>query len=217
LAAKRPTRYTSVGQSEGHRAREAGEHADGEPQGADEVKIVEIHSHLSGLEYMHYHKIDLWNEVQSVITAADAVTCLKKLPKETQQLGDVPYSAKKLTVVMNEKLASHGWLEPRVAYSVVKNTRRGGGSSNQAAHVKDRVMVDAQFGRRAFIGSSLFAKSMAFFVDDVVDLGINILPVRALQSRTSPGSVYYEAETYNLMRAGRAVPAVPLVLIGVAP
>lgn len=33
----------------------------------------------------------------------------------------------------------------------------------------------------------------------------------------STGIAYYEAELYNLIREGRGVPAVPLVLLGVAP
>jgi hypothetical protein len=58
---------------------------------------------------------------------------------------------------------------------------------------------------------------MAFFVGDIIDVGVEILPMKTLQARMSSGVGYYEGELYNVIRQGRGVPAVPLVLIGVIP
>ena len=58
---------------------------------------------------------------------------------------------------------------------------------------------------------------MAFFVGDKIDVGVEILPMKELQQQMSSGVAYYERELYNLIREGRGVPAVPLILIGVAP
>lgn len=41
--------------------------------------------------------------------------------------------------------------------------------------------------------------------------------MKSLQSEMSSGVAYYEGELYNLVRQGRGVPAVPLVMVGVAP
>ncbi|MSQ36159.1 MAG: hypothetical protein EXR63_03320 [Dehalococcoidia bacterium] len=41
--------------------------------------------------------------------------------------------------------------------------------------------------------------------------------MKELFSEMSSGVAYYERELYNVLRQGRGVPAVPLVLIGVAP
>lgn len=35
--------------------------------------------------------------------------------------------------------------------------------------------------------------------------------------KMSSGVAYYEGELYNLIRQGRGVPAVPLVMVGIAP
>lgn len=40
--------------------------------------------------------------------------------------------------------------------------------------------------------------------------------MKELQEQIASGVGYYERELYNLVREGRGVPAVPLVLIGVA-
>ncbi len=63
----------------------------------------------------------------------------------------------------------------------------------------------------------LFVKHMAFFVGDVIDVGIEILPMKELQAGMSSGVPYYEKGLYDLIRQGRGVPAVPLVVIGIAP
>jgi hypothetical protein len=65
--------------------------------------------------------------------------------------------------------------------------------------------------------SLLFVKHLAFYIGDHIDVGIEILPMKSLQSEMSSGVAYYEGEVYNVVRQGRGVPAVPLVLIGIAP
>jgi hypothetical protein len=41
--------------------------------------------------------------------------------------------------------------------------------------------------------------------------------MKSLQSQMSTGVPYYEGEFYNVVRQGRGVPAVPLIIIGIAP
>lgn len=90
-------------------------------------------------------------------------------------------------------------------------------SHNQTDFVKDRVAVEVQFGKYAFVAYDLFVKHLAFFVGDVIDVGVEILPMKELQQKMSSGVGYYEGELYNLIREGRGVPAVPLILVGVVP
>ena len=48
-----------------------------------------------------------------------------------------------------------------------------------------------------------------------IDVGIEILPMKSMQSEMSSGTGYYEGALYDLARQGRGVPAVPHVLIGI--
>ncbi len=48
-------------------------------------------------------------------------------------------------------------------------------------------------------------------------MGVEILPMKSLQSEMSSGVPYYEGELYNVVRQGRGVPAVPLILVGIEP
>jgi hypothetical protein len=90
-------------------------------------------------------------------------------------------------------------------------------SYNQTDFVKERVAVEVQFGKYSFVAYDLFVKHMAFYIGNVIDVGVEILAMKELQEEMASGVGYYEGELYNLIREGRGVPAVPLVLIGVAP
>ena len=58
---------------------------------------------------------------------------------------------------------------------------------------------------------------MAFYIRDEIDVGIEILPMKELQLQMSSGIGCYEGEVYNVIRQGRNTPAVPLIIIGIAP
>ena len=90
-------------------------------------------------------------------------------------------------------------------------------SYNQTDFVKDRVAIEVQFGKYSFVAYDLFVKHLAFYIGDRIDVGIEILPMKSLQSQMSSGVAYYEGECYNVVRQGRGVPAVPLVILGIAP
>jgi len=88
---------------------------------------------------------------------------------------------------------------------------------NQTDFVKERVAVEVQFGKYAFVAHDLFVKHMSFFIADDIDVGIEIVPMKSLEREMSSGVPYYERDLFNLMRQGRGIPAVPIILVGVAP
>ena len=90
-------------------------------------------------------------------------------------------------------------------------------SYNQTDFVKDRIAIEVQFGKYAFVAHDLFVKHLSFYVSDIIDVGIEILPMKELEKEMSSGVPYYERDLLNVIRQGRGVPAVPLVLIGVMP
>jgi hypothetical protein len=74
-----------------------------------------------------------------------------------------------------------------------------------------------QLGKYPFVTYDLFVKHLAFYVGDRIDVGIEIMPMKSLQSQMSSGISYYEGELYNVVRQGRGVPAVPLIIVGIEP
>lgn len=56
-----------------------------------------------------------------------------------------------------------------------------------------------------------------FYSGGVINVGIEILPTKLMQSQMSSGIAYFEGEVYNVMRQGRTSPPVPLLILGVEP
>ncbi|HET92254.1 MAG TPA: restriction endonuclease, partial [Chloroflexi bacterium] len=90
-------------------------------------------------------------------------------------------------------------------------------SYNQTDHVKNRIAVEVQFGKYAFVAYALFVKHLAFYAGGIINVGIEILPTKAMQRDMSSGIAYYEGELHNVLRHGRSNPPVPLVIIGIEP
>lgn len=203
------------------------------------MKITEIYSHLNGYEYLQFHKPKLWEEIKQVITSIDAYQCLKKISKEKTKIGKLLYSPREINKKFANALNTLGWNESKVQYWVTANqelVRRtmhlcpdeqkkeieeAGKvpikSYNQTDFVKDRIAIEVQLGKYAFVAYDLFVKHLAFYVGNTIDLGIEILPMKCMQAKMSSGPGYYEGELYNILRQGRGVPAVPLIIIGIEP
>lgn len=202
------------------------------------MRIVEHYSHLNGLEYLLVHKCNLWKEIRDVISFVDADQCKTKISREKTKMGKALYSPVDMNRTIGKGFQDKGWAESRTSYWVTKDAKlirrtmnlsdseqkeeiEAAGeipiySYNQTDFVKERVAIEVQFGKYAFIAFDLFVKHMAFFVGDLIDVGVEILPMKELQADMSSGVGYYERELYNLIRQGRGVPAVPLVVVGVA-
>ena len=203
------------------------------------MRIVTSYSHLNGLEFLLVHRPHLWKEIKLAIAAVDAGECRTKVSAEKTMRGKVLYAPKEMNRRMKDRFKNMSWEERRTGYWVTEDARlirktmhmspdeqkraieeanhTPIRSYNQTDFVKERVAVEVQFGKYSFVAYDLFVKHMAFFVGDVIDVGVEILPMKELQANMSSGPSYYEGELYNLIREGRGVPAVPLILVGVAP
>jgi hypothetical protein len=203
------------------------------------MRIVTHYSHLNGLEFLMVHRPHLWEEIQQVIAETDATACRTKVSKEKRTVDKLLYSPIEMNKAMSSSFNSIGWSESRTSYwvtsdaQIIRKTMSMSASEqkaeieaaglrpifsyNQTDFVKERAAVEVQFGKYSFVAYDLFVKHMAFYVGNVIDVGIEILPMKELQEQMSSGVGYYEGELYNLIREGRGVPAVPLVIIGVAP
>jgi len=203
------------------------------------MRLVETYSHLNGLEYLLVHKPHIWNEIRNVIANVDAMACKTKVSKEKRMHGKMLYSPKDMNSNMKALFEAKDWSEERVSYWITKDAKlirktmhmdaqkqkeeieEAGEtpiySYNQTDFVKERVAVEVQFGKYSFVAFDLFVKHLAFYVRDSIDVGVEILPMKELQADMSSGVPYYEGALYDLIREGRGVPAVPLILIGIAP
>ena len=204
------------------------------------MKIAQKYSHLNGEEYLIVHHNDLYEEIKDVIASIDADDLRTKISREIRTKGKVLLSPIDLNKAFSAIFNKKGWSESRYNYYITLNRElmeksilmpareqkdflMANGedepiySYNQTDFVKDKIAVEIQFGKYAFVAFDLFVKHMLFYSGGVINLGIEILPTKEMQKQMSSGVAYYEGEVYNVMRQGRNSPPVPLLILGIEP
>ena len=204
------------------------------------MKIAQKYSHLNGEEYLIVHHNHLYKEIIDVIQSIDASKFLTKVSKEKTKTGNVLYSQIEINKEFNRRFNKLGWNESRYKYYITteqkllpelillpyekqKSFLKSKGISDpissykQTDFVKDQIAVEVQFGKYAFVAFDLFVKHLLFYSGGVINLGIEVLPTKLMQSQMSSGVAYYEGEVYNVLRHGRNNPPVPLLILGIEP
>ncbi len=202
------------------------------------MKISQKYSHLNGEEYLIVHHKKLYKEIIDTIQSIDANKFMTKKSKEKTMTGKMLYSPIELNKSFNEKFNKLGWNESRYQYFITtdqkilpelimlpydqqkdflisKGIKEPISSYKQTDFVKDQIAVEVQFGKYAFVAFDLFVKHLLFYSGGVINLGIEVLPTKKMQSQMSSGVAYYEGEVYNVLRHGRNNPPVPLLILGI--
>ncbi|MBN2519242.1 MAG: restriction endonuclease [Bacteroidales bacterium] len=204
------------------------------------MKISQKYSHLNGEEYLIVHHKKLYKEIFDTIQSIDAIDFMTKKSKEKTMTGKMLYSPIELNKAFNNKFNKLGWNESRYQYYIAtdqkilpelimlpyaqqkdflisKGIKDPISSYKQTDFVKDQIAVEIQFGKYAFVAFDLFVKHLLFYSGGVINLGIEVLPTKKMQSKMSSGVAYYEGEVYNVLRHGRNNPPVPLLILGIEP
>lgn len=203
------------------------------------MKTAKTHSHLNGEEWLLVHEREAYDEIRAVIEDIDAEECRTKVSKEVRMQGKPLYSPIDLNKAFDRRLRELGWQSTRYSYYIAHDHQqletmaqlsteeqkryleeRGAEaiySYNQTDHVKHRIAIEVQFGKYAFVAYDLFVKHLAFYAGRIINVGVEVLPTKAMQKEMSSGIAYYEGELHNILRHGRSNPPVPLVIIGLEP
>lgn len=203
------------------------------------MKIAYLYSHLNGHEHMMVHHRDLWDEIQSAISSIDANKYTKTSNAKATK-GKILYDQKKLNSHFESILYPKGWKSVTTPYYVtsdistareIANIRdkneqkriisangfKPHNTNNQVDFVKNRVAIEVQFGKYFSVAYDLHVKHTFFFLRNDIDVGIEIIPTKAMCLKMDSGVAWFENELANVIREGRSNPSVPIVLIGIEP
>lgn len=188
---------------------------------------------------MMVHHKDLWEEIERAITSIDANN-YTKTSQAKSTLGKVLYNQVELNKQFEKILFPLNWKSVRTPYYVtsdiptareianirekeeqkriiIENGFEAYSTNNQVDFVKERVAVEVQFGKYFSVAYDLHVKHTFFFLRNDIDVGIEIIPTRAMCLKMDTGVAWYENELANVIREGRSNPTVPIVLIGIEP
>lgn len=203
------------------------------------MKIGAFYSHLNGIEWIKIHEPKIWKEIKEIISSIDANKFYTKKSKEKTMKGKMLISPVDINKRMKEEFEKRGWKEERYPYYVTDDYKITSSSMvlpyenqkefieskgkeaiysyNQTDFQKNRVAVEIQLAKYSFIEFDLFVKHLGFYIGNKIDVGIEIIPTKKMQSDMSSGPGYFERVIHHVARQGRGAPAVPFVLIGVEP
>jgi hypothetical protein len=204
------------------------------------MKIAQKYSHLNGEEYLIVHHRNLYKEIKEVIQSVDTEAHRTKISKEKTMKGRKLFSPVQMNKFFDAEFRERNWHEVRYKYIVTtdrtlmqeltplsfsdqkrfmkeRGTIEPITSYKQTDFVKDQIAIEVQFGKYPFVAFDLFVKHLLFYSGGIINLGIEILPTKKMQSEMSSGIAYFEGEVYNVLRHGRSSPPVPLLILGVEP
>ncbi len=176
------------------------------------MKIVFEYSHLGGSEILHARYPDHEKDIYEVIGLVKGNRT--KISKEKTKKGRKLYSPIDMNKQFQEAFNRRGYAEIRDTYTItIPNYGvEIPGAYKQVDFVKDKVLVEVQFGKYAFMFYDM-AKFQYFFNENKADVGIEIVPCHGLHKEMSSGVSYGEQLVYDIERLKRHFPAVPVKVI----
>ena len=206
------------------------------------MKIAAYYSHLNGYEWLLHHHPTYWNEIKLALDAVDAFECRTKVSKEKTMKGKMLFAPTEMNKLIKDELHSLEWHNPkrynflltedakltaeminkRMTIEEQKIFMDGKGKKyhkgfTEADFFKNRVSIEVQFGKYSFVQYDMFVKHAADYMHDRIDLGIEIVPMKSLESEMSSGPSNYERNLHEILRQGRIFPPVPIILVGIIP
>lgn len=183
------------------------------------MRIVYEYSHLGGKQILQVDYPQILEEIHEVIAGITKVE-KTKISKEKTMAGRLLFSPKELNRLFKEGFYDKGFKELKDHYTIeLPNYEKIiKGAFKQIDFVKDKVLVEVQFGKYAFMFYDL-AKFQYFFNESQADVGIEIVPCHHLHKQMSTGVSYGEQLVYDIERLKRHFPSVPvyIILIDVEP
>jgi hypothetical protein len=166
----------------------------------------------------------LLTEVETAIANIDAAQHLTKTSKEKTMVGKLLYSPTSLNKAFKYEFSKFGrWTTPRISCSYNTSYYVPGytppslnsGSFREMDFVKQKLGVEVQFGKYAFMVYNVCAKMTIFHKQGFINAGIEVVPMKAFANRMSTGVSYFEQFTWDLDQRGVSNIDIPVLVLGI--
>lgn len=204
------------------------------------MKIAGKYSHLNGEEYLLVHHKKLYQEILDIIKAVNATRFKTKISKEKgRKKGKALWNPIAINAEFKKLFRAKGWQESRRDFYVSPDPeiarileplsfeeqrkyldsigKEKLYSFNQTDFLKNHVAVEVQLGKYFAVTYDLFVKHLSFFTGRLINVGVEIVPMKSMQKDMSSGPPWFEKEVHNVLRHGRTNPPVPLLILGIGP
>lgn len=185
--------------------------------------VAAQYSFNGGAEAVTARYPDLLKEIEGVIGLVRAGKFKLKESTEKTMMGQMLYAPKLLNSAFKKAFLSKGWETKRVKcdYSTEYYRPRykpkvlNRGAFREMDFVKKKLGVEVQFGKYSFMVYNVAAKMTIFKKLGIIDLGVEIVPVKQFADDMSSGVSYFEQFVWDLDRRGIADIDIPVLILGI--
>ena len=168
-----------------------------------------------------------WKEIQNIILKVDSSCHRTKKSIEKTMRGKMLFAPKRLNVCFKDEFSKLGWVKHKIYCEYGKEHYVGGFSPPPAKSrtkpyremdfVKHRLGVEVQLGKYAFMVYNVCAKMTIFRNLEIIEAGVEIVPMKMLADEMSTGVSYFEQIVWDLQNRGIADIDVPVMVVGIHP
>lgn len=188
------------------------------------MKIAATYSFNGGKEAVTERYPHLLVEVNAAIKAVNAKSCKTKTSIEKTMSGQLLFSPKALNKAFKRAFEKYkDWQVIRVkceysnAHYLQDYSKRMAmrGAFREMDFVKEKLGIEVQFGKYAFMVYNVCAKMTIFHNLGHIDCGVEIVPVKAFADEMSTGVSYFEQFVWDLETRGIADIDIPVLILGI--
>lgn len=187
------------------------------------MKIAGIYSFNNGKEVIEKNFKKELIIVRDVISNVNGNLYRNKVSKEKAMPGKKLYSPSDLNKAFKAEFEPRGWSNYKVSCDYPTEFYVGGfaldkpvrGAFRDMDFVKNRMGVEVQFGKYAFMVYNVCAKMTIFNKMDVIDVGVEIVPIKSLADEMSTGVSYFEQFVWDLEHRGISDIDIPVLILGI--
>ena len=183
------------------------------------MKVVAHYSHHDGRARIEKDYPTELREIYKVIASVDASTAITKVSKEKTTPGKKLYNPTELNKRFKAEFGKDGWKKVRI--QVKTEVPLEGGSTLQHKgyremdFVKNKLGVEVQFGKYAFMVYNVSAKMTIFHQQGIIDAGVEIVAMKSMQKNMSTGVSFFEQFKTDLEMRGVADIDIPVLIVGI--
>lgn len=186
--------------------------------------IAGIYSFNDGLEIIEKNFPNELDEIKTVIGRVDAKKHKTKISQEKTMAGKMLYQPSSLNQAYKQEFELFGWHKEKIYceyptkyytsnYQPLTLSRQQR-PYREMDFVKGRVGVEVQFGKYAFMVYNVCAKMTIFHNQNIINVGVEIVPIKEFADMMSTGVSYFEQFVWDLEHRGVADIDIPVLVLG---
>jgi len=182
------------------------------------MHVKEVHGHKNGQKYIEENHAAELEDVVAAISQVSAVAVLTKRSDEKTK-PDLLFSPEALNDSIKTFLHPRGWTEP------APNSKKGfrepriylanGREFREMDGIKNKVGLEIQFGKYAFMGYDIFSKMPIFGKQGLIVCGIEVVVTQAMIPNMSTGVSSFSQIVMDMRARGEADLDLPTLVIGI--